>query len=95
MINHIVLYEQLSLMLSWSTSLSLNFKKKQLYGQFFMSEVQLSQGQSHFKEAVYFLPLSSQKFLALILYTLERWKAKKTLDPPSGFELKTNQDHWF
>ena len=72
MINHIVLYEQLSLMLSWSTSLSLNFKKKQLYGQFFMSEVQLSQGQSHFKEAVYFLPLSSQKFLALILYTLER-----------------------
>ena len=28
MINHIVLYEQLSLMLSWSTSLSLNFKKK-------------------------------------------------------------------
>ena len=29
----------------------------------FMDGVQLPQGQSHFKEAVYFLPLSSQKFL--------------------------------
>ena len=30
----------------------------------------------HFEEAVYFLPLSSQKFLALILLTSERWKAE-------------------
>ena len=70
-------------------------KKKKPYGHFFMGEVQRSQGQRDFKEAVYFLQLSSQKFLALILFTLERWKNKKTLDSPSGFELKTNQDHWF
>ena len=33
--------------------------------------VQLSQGYSHFDEAVYFLPLSPQKFLVLTLSTLE------------------------
>ena len=42
--------------------------------------------QSHFKEAVYFLQLSSQKFLVLILSTSEGWKAESTLEPPSGFE---------
>ena len=30
-----------------------------------MDGVQLPQGYSHFEEAVYFLPLSSQKFLVL------------------------------
>ena len=45
-----------------------------------MDGVQLPQGYSHFEEAVYFLPLSSQKFLVLILPTLE---------PPSGFEHGT------
>ena len=35
----------------------------------FMDGVQLPQGLSHFEEAVYFLPLSSQKFLVLILST--------------------------
>ena len=30
---------------------------------FFMDGVQLPQGQSHFEDAVYFLPFSSQKFL--------------------------------
>ena len=39
-----------------------------------MDEVQLSQGYSHFEEAVYFLPFSSQKFLVLILSTSEGWK---------------------
>ena len=34
-----------------------------------MDGVQLPQGLSHFEEAVYFLPLSSQKFLVLILST--------------------------
>ena len=33
------------------------------------------------------LPLSSQKFLMLILSTLEGWKAELTLEPPGGFEL--------
>ena len=51
-----------------------------------MDGAQLSQGYSHFEEAVYFLPLSSQKFLVLILSTSEEWKAESTLEPPSGFE---------
>ena len=35
----------------------------------FYGWVQLPQGYSHFEEAVYFLPLSSQKSLVLILST--------------------------
>ena len=54
-----------------------------------MDGVQLPQGYSHFKEAVYFLPLSSQKFLVLILSTLKGWKAESTLEAPSGFKHKT------
>ena len=54
-----------------------------------MDGVQLPQGYGHFEEAVYFLPLSSQKFLVLILSTSEGWKAELTLEPPSGFELGT------
>ena len=41
---------------------------------------------SHYEEAVYFLPLSFQKFLLLVRSTSERWKAESTLEPPSGFE---------
>ena len=52
---------------------------------FFMDGVQLPQGCSHFEEAVYFLPFSSQKFLLLILLTSEEWKAESTLEPYSGF----------
>ena len=52
----------------------------------FMNGVQVPQAQSHFEEAVYFLPLSPQKFLVLTLLTLEGWKAESTLEPPSGFE---------
>ena len=54
-----------------------------------MDGVQLPQGYSHFKEAVYFLPFSSQKFLVLILSTSEGWKAESTLEPPSGFDHGT------
>ena len=54
-----------------------------------MDGVQLPQGSSYFEEAVYFLRLSSQKFLFLILLTSERWKAESTLEPPSGFEHGT------
>ena len=54
-----------------------------------MDGVQLPQGHSHFEEAVYFLPFSSQKFLLLILSTSEGWKAELTLEPPSGFEHGT------
>ena len=45
-----------------------------------------SQGYSHFQEAVYFLPLSCQKFLILILSTSEERKAESTLEQPSGSE---------
>ena len=34
----------------------------------------------------YFLPLSSQKSLLLILSTSERWKAESPLELSSGFE---------
>ena len=55
-----------------------------------MDGVQLPQGYSHFKEAVYFLPLSSQKFLVLTLLTSDEWKAESTLEPLSGFENETS-----
>ena len=56
---------------------------------FFMNGVQLPQGYSHFEEAVYLLPFSSQKFLVLILSTSEGWKAEPTLESPSGFDYGT------
>ena len=54
-----------------------------------MDGVQLPQGLSHIEEAVYFLPLSPQKFLVLNLLTSEGWKAESTLKPTSGFECGT------
>ena len=45
--------------------------KKTTLWPLFMDGVQLPQGYSHFEEAVYFLPFSSQKFLVLILSTSE------------------------
>ena len=56
---------------------------------FFMDGLQLPEGLSHFKEAVDFLPLSSQKLLVLILSTSEGCKAESTLEPPRGFEPGT------
>ena len=55
-----------------------------------MDGVQLPQGQSRFEKAVYFLPLSFQKFLVLILLALEGLKAEWTLETPSGFEHGTH-----
>ena len=46
-------------------------KKKTTLWPLFMDGVQLPQGYTHFEEAVYFLPFSSQKFLVLILSTSE------------------------
>ena len=54
-----------------------------------MDGVQLLQGSSHFEEAVYFLTLSSQKSLVLILTNSEGWTAESTLEPPSGFKHGT------
>ena len=56
-----------------------------------MDGVQLAQGYSHVEEAVYFLPLSSQKFLVPILSTPKGWKAELSLEPPSGFEKTFRQ----
>ena len=47
-------------------------KKKNTLSPLFMDGVQQPQGLSYFKETVYLLPLSSQKFLLLILLTPER-----------------------
>ena len=44
----------------------------------FIDEVQLPQGKSHFGEAVYFLPLSSHKFLVLILSAAGERNAEST-----------------
>ena len=65
-----------------------HLKRKKNFMPLFMDGVQLPQGLNHFEEAVYLLPLSSQKFLVLILLTLEGWKAESTLELPSGFK------HW-
>ena len=46
-------------------------KKPPTLWPLFMDGIQLPQGYSHFEEAVYFLPLSSQKFLVLISSTSE------------------------
>ena len=77
------LQKTLSQMFDW------DLNKKKLYGPFFIYGIQLPQGQSHFKEAVYFLPLSSHKFLVLILSTSEGSKAESNLEPPSGFKHGT------
>ena len=43
-----------------------------------------SRPQRHYEEAVYFLPVGSQKFLLLIWSTWEGWKAELTLEPYKG-----------
>ena len=53
----------------------------------FMDRVQLPQGQRHFEEAIYFLPVSCQKYLVLILSTSEGCKAELILKPPSGLNV--------
>ena len=63
-----------------------NKEKKALWPLFM---VRLPQGLSNFEEAIYFLRLSSQKFLVLILSTLDGWKAESILEPPNGFKHGT------
>ena len=43
----------------WQLYVKKQKQKKKRYGPFFMDGAQLPQDYSHFKEAVYFLPLSS------------------------------------
>ena len=68
----------------------IKIKKKTTLWPLFIDGVQLPQGKSHFEEAVYFLPQSSQKFLVLILSTSKGWKAESNLEPPSGFKHGTS-----
>ena len=46
--------------------------------------------QNHYTEAVYFLPLSYQKFLVVIPSTSQGWKTESTLEQPSGLEYGTH-----
>ena len=64
-------------------------QEKKILWPLFMDGVQLPQGYSRFEEAVYFLPLSSQKSLVLILSISEGWTAESALEPPIGFEQVT------
>ena len=61
---------QLMLLMQRLRKLRTDLLKKTLWPHF-MDGVKLPQGQSHFEEAVYFLPLNFQKFLVLILLMLE------------------------
>ena len=55
-----------------------------------MDGLQLPQGyRATLRRQFTFYLLSSQKFLALILPTLEGWKAESTLEFASGFEHGT------
>ena len=74
--------------LTWKHQTNNAAIKKTLW-PLFMDGVQLPQGYSHFKEAVYIIPLSSQKFLVLILSTWEGWKVESTLEKPNGFKHGT------
>ena len=46
--------------------------------------------QSNYEKTVYFLPLSTQKYLVLISSNLDGWKVESTLEPLSDFELETS-----
>ena len=65
-------------------------KKKTLW-PLFMDGVQLPQGYSHFEEAVYFLPLSSQKSLVLILSTSEMSTQPSLRTPFDSQHVKGSQ----
>ena len=57
-------------------------KKPKTLGPLFTEGFLLPQGQTHLEVAVYFLPLSSQKFLVE--------KFESTSEPPSDFERGTS-----
>ena len=80
----------------WNRGLSYNkfhymqaWKKTNFMAPFYGRGSTASRLLSHFEEIVYFLILSSQKFLVLIWSTSERWMAEPILEPPSGSKHRT------
>ena len=74
---------------TWSNFKKLSIHKKNFMVPFHGWSSAASRLESQFEEAVYFIQLSFQKFLILLLVTSEGWKAKSTLEPPSDFEHGT------
>ena len=60
--------------------------KKNLMAPFYGQGSTAQSLQNHYKVAVYFLLLSSKKFLVPIWSTSEGWKADSTLEPHRGFQ---------
>ena len=80
------LCRSVSLFLSYNCFICFAHIKK-LYDPFYGWGVTASRQLSHYKEVVYFLPLSSQKFLIFILLTSIGWKADSSLKLHSCFKL--------
>ena len=69
--------------------------KKKTFWSLIMDGVQLSQGYSHFEEAVYFLPLSSQKCLVFILLTSKDERLTRPWSQSSSFKpLYEKRNDW-
>ena len=66
-------------------------KKKNFMAPFFMDGVQLPQGYSHFEEAVYFLPFSSQKFVVILILSTSQ---KDELSRPWSHPVVLAWDPW-
>ena len=64
-------------------------KNLKLYGPFLWMGSTVSRLQSHYEEAVYFLPLSPQEILVPIYSISEEWKDELNLELPSSFEPGT------
>ena len=56
-------------------------KKKTLW-PLHMDGIELPQGHSHFEETIYFMPLSSQKFLLRVLSSFYRPRKDERPSPP-------------
>ena len=95
-IDYIIFFFSMSLVrrkhMEHSPQITKTLLKKSLW-PLFMNGVQLPQGHSHFEEAVYFIPLSSQKFLELILSTSEGWKLSRPYTV-LGIKLMQNLFAW-
>ena len=64
-----------------NSKISLQWLKKTLW-PLHMDGIELPQGHSHFEEAIYFIPLSSQKFLLWVLSSFYRPRKDERLSPP-------------